>query len=63
MRHITFGKVPTAAGAWRYYCYPIVMDGSRVTKELGHTYAYSSKEAFTTTDGRYHEVVPDSEKA
>jgi len=57
-RHLTFGKIPTAAGAWRFYCYPVVMDGTKVTEELNHAYAYSSKQAFTTKEGRYAHVVP-----
>ena len=58
MRHLTLGKVPTAAGAWRFYCFPVVMDGSKVTKELGHTYQYDSKTAFYSTKGRYEYTVP-----
>lgn len=57
-RHFSFGKIPTAAGAWRFYSFPVVMDGEKVTKELGHEYAYSSKDAFTTKEGRYAHVVP-----
>lgn len=60
MRHLTFGKVPTAAGAWRFYSYPIVMDGTKVTKELGHQYAYDSVNAFSKTAGRYEHVVPEN---
>lgn len=58
-RHLSFGKLPTAAGAWQFYSFPIVMDGSKVERTLGHTYAYSSKEAFTTKQGRYAHVVPN----
>jgi len=58
-RHLSFGKVPTAAGAWRFYSFPIVMDGSKVTQELGHTYAYDSVTAFSSTKGRYEHVVPE----
>ncbi|MEX0917237.1 MAG: NAD-dependent epimerase/dehydratase family protein [Candidatus Paceibacterota bacterium] len=57
-RHFSFGKIPTAAGAWRFYSFPIVMDGKKVTKELGHEYAYDSKEAFSSTRGRYEYTAP-----
>lgn len=62
-RHLSFGKIPTAAGAWRFYSFPIVMDGAKVTRELGHLYAYSSKQAFTTTEGRYAHVVPPEQQS
>ena len=58
-RHLSFGVIPTAAGAWRFYSFPIVMDGSKVTKELGHTYAHNSVDAFSKTAGRYEHVVPE----
>ena len=57
-RHLSLGVIPTAAGAWRFYSFPIVMDGSKVTKELGHTYAHDSVNAFSKTAGRYEYVVP-----
>lgn len=61
-RHLSRGKIPTAAGAWRFYSFPIVMDGAKVTKELGHAYAYDSKTAFSSTAGRYEHIVPESER-
>lgn len=59
VRHITLGKVPTAAGAWRFYSFPIVMDGSKITKELGYTYQHDSVSAFSKTKGRYEYCVPE----
>jgi nucleoside-diphosphate-sugar epimerase len=55
--HLTRGKVPTCPGSWRFYSYPIVMSG----KKLATVYscAYSSKDAFQFTDGRYESFVPE----
>lgn len=54
--HLTRGKVPTCPGSWRFYSYPIVMSG----KKLATVYrcAYTSKEAFQYTSGRYESYVP-----
>jgi nucleoside-diphosphate-sugar epimerase len=56
--HLTRGKVPTCPGSWRFYSYPIVMSG----KKLATVYrcAYSSKDAFQFTTGRYESFVPES---
>jgi nucleoside-diphosphate-sugar epimerase len=51
--HLTRGKIPTAPGSWRFYSYPVVMDGTKVTTMLGHTYKMESKDAFVKHDGRY----------
>lgn len=56
--HATRGKVPTCPGSWRYYSYPVLMDGRRLTKRYGYQYKRTSKDAFKYTDGRYASFVP-----
>lgn len=56
--HATRGKIPTCPGSWRFYSYPVVMDGSRLTSRYGYVYQYASKDAFRFTDGRYAGSVP-----
>lgn len=58
MWHLTRGKVPTAPYSWMGYSYPIVVDGSKLTREYGFTYTASSRDAFYYTDGRYAQCVP-----
>lgn len=55
--HGTRGKVPTCPGSWRFYSYPVVMSG----KKLATVYqcAYTSKDAFQYTTGRYESFVPE----
>ncbi len=62
MWHATRGKVPTGRGAWRSYSYPIAVDGSKITKEYGYQYRYSSYDAFYYTDGAYEEFVPETSR-
>lgn len=57
--HMTHGKVPTCPGSWRFYSYPVLMDGSKLTRQYGYRYRYSSKDAFQYTDGRYSKYVPE----
>jgi hypothetical protein len=54
--HITRGKIPTSAGVWRFYSYPIVMSGAKLLAV--YECRYSSKDAFMYTDGRYESCVP-----
>jgi nucleoside-diphosphate-sugar epimerase len=58
--HGTRGKVPTAAGSWRFYSYPVVMSGEKLATV--YTCKYSSKDAFQYTDGRYQDYVPVEQK-
>lgn len=60
--HLTRGKIPTGKGAWKSYSYPIAVDGSKVTRELGYTYQYSSYDAFYYTDGVYEYAVPPASR-
>lgn len=57
--HLTRGKIPTAPGSWRFYSYPILMDGTKVTHQLGYTYIMKSLDAFVSTKGRYESFVPE----
>lgn len=58
--HATRGKIPTGPGVWRFYSYPIVMDG----RKLAAVYQcnYSCEDAMRYTDGRYADWVPEDKK-
>lgn len=58
MWHLTLGKIPTARGAWKGYSYPIVVDGSKISRLLGFQYCMEGRDAFVSTEGRYESVVP-----
>ena len=60
--HLTRGKIPTGRGAWSGYSYPIAVDGSKVTRELGYIYHYAGPDAFQYTDGAYESYVPEQSR-
>ena len=51
--HTTRGRVPTAPHVWRYFAYPICVDGSKTERELRHEYRYTSQQAISELQGRY----------
>lgn len=58
--HATRGKIPTCPGSWRFYSYPVLMSGEKLSKI--YSCAYSSKDSFRYTDGRYQDFVPVEKK-
>ncbi len=56
--HLTRGRVPTSPGSWRFYSYPIVMSGKKLATQ--YRCAYTSKDAFQYTNGRYESYVPEA---
>jgi nucleoside-diphosphate-sugar epimerase len=58
--HLTRGKIPTCPGSWRFYSYPVLMSGEKLTSI--YRCAYSSKEAFAYTSGRYESYVPEEKR-
>ncbi|MFT5037426.1 MAG: hypothetical protein ACI9VM_001008, partial [Candidatus Azotimanducaceae bacterium] len=58
--HTTRGRIPTSPGSWRFYSYPVLMSGEKL--KAVYVCAYSSKDAFQYTDGRYEDWVPADQK-
>ncbi len=57
--NFTQGLVPTGKGSWRYYCYPLFTDGSKVSRVLKYKYIYSSKDTLCGNSGRYKKTIEE----
>ena len=51
--HGTRGRIATSRGTWQSYCYPVAVDGSKLTQEYSYRYRMDSLDALTKNEGRY----------
>lgn len=58
--NLSFGKIPTSRGSWKFYSYPLIVDGTKITKLLGYNYITDSYHAFKDTAGYYEQFLPES---
>lgn len=58
-RNFFVGRFPaTGVGSWKFLCYPIFIEGSKVNKVLKYKYNFSSFDALEAKRGRYEYIVP-----